>query len=233
VPDNDIAAYVNELPFFDAHSHMAGMDAGAPLDDRRPKTLADILTNDYLAYLSSSCTDQPVAAAKNAKDAAPETPEAQRQRLLPLLEACRGLATYAALREGLRDLHGFDGEDIDAGNWDGLDGRIREAYARHGERAWQRQAMRRAGVARQVHICQLPYVADHWDSLPAAERQAQRDLLLPSLVIDGFCFTGLSQNGEMRRRSMAILGVDPKDYVGHLDFCRAALDRFVAAGGGS
>lgn len=223
---------IHALPFFDTHSHMAGMDTGGPLDDRGDVTLPAILEHDYLAYLANACCDVPVHAqnlfAYSAARAA-----GQFHALQPLLDACRALSTYAALRDGIRALYPFEGADIAAANWEGINRQILDTYRRLGVRAWQREVLRRAGVVRQVHICQFPYVAEHWAALPPDERAAQSAVLRPSLVLDGLAFTGLQQNTAMRARAMALLGLQPGDYTAYLDFCRTVLDRFQAGGGSS
>ena len=225
----ELQDYIDSLPFFDSHSHMAGFDTGTPLDDTQGRGLADILANDYLAYLAPSC-DAPIEARKNVH-ASPEQGEAVFRAILPLLEQCRGLSTYAAYREALRELYSLEGDDLTLENWQELDRQVVATYRKHGERAWQREAMERAGVVKQVHICQLPYVTDHWGELPAQEREAQASVLVPSLVLDGYCFTGFAQNEEMRQRSMEIVGLRPKTYDEHLRFCERVLDRFVHEGG--
>ena len=226
-----LSRYIAGLPFFDSHSHLAGFDVGGPVDDRQGRTLAQLLANDYLAYLAGSCCDVPITAQKNAPPGSGPGDEAEFRALLPLLAECRALSTYAVIREGLRALHGFRGADITPANWRALNDRIVATYQRHGERGWQREVARRAGVVRQVQICQLPYVLEHWPALPPAERAAQQALLLPALVLDGFAFTGFAQNRAMRERALALVGAAPTTYADYLAFCRTALDRFVAGGG--
>ena len=226
-----ICDYVDSLPLFDSHSHMAGFDDGTTLDRRRGVSLASVLVNDYLAYLAPSCGDLPPGSVQACSGE--DAPLVEYERIKPLLAACRGLNTYAAYREALRELHPFDGDDLCGENWEQVDASVKACYARGGELAWQREVIARADVYRQVQICQFPYVADHWAHLPAPEREAQAALLLPSLVIDGFCFTGLAGNVAMRGRTMQLLECRPATYAEHLAFCRLALDRFVEGGGRS
>ena len=224
--------YVESLPFFDMHSHVAGFDLGTPTDDREGLTLPKLLVNDYLAYLSGSCVDQAVAPQKNA-DGQGEDVEKSFRSILPLLERCRGLTTYAALREGIRRLHPFVGKDITLKNWRQINRRIGSVYRRYGHRAWQREVMKRAGVVRQVQIVHFPYVVDHWGSLPPAERQAQQQVLMPSLVLDGLLFTGFVANNASRERSMELVHLRPRGHAEHLEFCGRVLDRFLKEGGKS
>jgi len=219
------------MPFFDSHSHMAGFDLGGALDDKRGRTLAGILTNDYLAYLAGSCCDMQLPAAKLA-DADEESEEAFKA-ILPLLDVCRGLSTYAAYREAIRELHPFEGDDITLENWEGINRSIVDTYRHYGERGWQREVIRRAGVFRQVQICHLPYVTDHWRELPAEEREAQAAVLAPSLILDGYCFHGWPVAHETRTRALATVGRTPTTHQEYRDACGAILDRFVKEGGSS
>jgi hypothetical protein len=79
----------------------------------------------------------------------------------------------------------------------------------------------------------LPYVTDHWDALPAAERQAQADLLLPSLILDGYLFAGFSSGAPGRVRSMELLGASPRNHAEYLAFLGNAMDLFKRKGGAS
>ena len=85
-------------------------------------------------------------------------------------------------------------------NWRGIHDQIAAAYQRHGERAWQREIIRRAGVHYQVQICQLGYLTDHWASLPPAERKAQQAFLFPSLVPVKFLDLGVVGDLPLLRR---------------------------------
>lgn len=53
----ELKQYVNDLPFFDTHSHMAGFDTGSPANDKAGKSLPMLILNDYLLYLVWSCAD--------------------------------------------------------------------------------------------------------------------------------------------------------------------------------
>jgi hypothetical protein len=79
----------------------------------------------------------------------------------------------------------------------------------------------------------LPYVVDHWDSLPAAERKAQQEFLLPSLILDGYLFTGFAAAAPARERSMKLVGMQPQNHAQYLDFCEKVLDLFKVRGGRS
>jgi hypothetical protein len=47
--------FIEGVPFVDTHSHTAGFDLGTPVDDKAGKSLPQVIENDYLLYLSSSC----------------------------------------------------------------------------------------------------------------------------------------------------------------------------------
>ncbi|NQU12331.1 amidohydrolase family protein [bacterium] len=228
----ELWGYINRLPFFDMHSHLAGFDFGGPVEDRAGRSLRQVLVNDYLAYLSGSCLDAPLTPAKLGETTAAD-PEQEFREILPLVDRCRAMPTWAVLREGIRELYPFEGEDITEENWRGIHDQIVATYQKWGERAWQREVIRRAGVRYQVQICQLGYLTDHWASLPAEERAAQQAFLFPSLVLDGYYFTGFAVSAEGREKSLKLLNANPKTLAEHLTFCAQVLDRFQAAGGKS
>ncbi|MBI2192521.1 MAG: amidohydrolase family protein [Planctomycetes bacterium] len=229
--EESLDAFIDTLPFIDTHSHAAGYEWGTPVDDRQGRSLPQILVHDYLAYVSSSCVDFSLTPPPPRSTWSPEDAPEQFRHILPLLETCRGLTLYQVLRDGIRELYPFEDEDITAENWEGIHRAILAAYQTHGERALHRLACRKAGIIRQTHMCFLPYVVDHWDALPEAERQAQRDLLMPSLILDGFLFSGFAANRAARERSLDLLGLRPATHADHLDFCRRALDLFIERGG--
>ncbi|MDA1140777.1 MAG: amidohydrolase family protein [Planctomycetota bacterium] len=221
--------FIEHLPFIDTHSHTAGFDLGTPLDDKAGKSLPQVIENDYLLYLSSSCVvpaRPPVPEGWRVEDA-----EEHFQSLLPLLDACRGLSTYAALREGIRELFPFDGEDITTENWKAINEQVVATYRKHGERAWHRNVCRKAGIIRQNQMCVLNYVTDHWDALPEAERAEQKQLLLPSLVLDGYLFTGFASGPVGRERTKQLLEIHPRTRTEYLAMCGDALDLFKEKGG--
>jgi hypothetical protein len=82
-------------------------------------------------------------------------------------------------------------------------------------------------------MVELPYVTDHFDALPPGERGAQQNLLLPSLVLDGYLFTGFAASTRGRRRSMELLNSEPKTHADYLVFLAKVLDLFASRGGRS
>jgi hypothetical protein len=82
-------------------------------------------------------------------------------------------------------------------------------------------------------MVELPYVTDHFDALPPPERTAQQNLLLPSLVLDGYVFTGFAASAKGRRRSQELLGANPRTHSDYLTFLAQVLDLFTARGGRS
>lgn len=223
--------FINATPFVDTHSHVAGYEWGTPVDDRTGRSLPQVVMNDYLNYLASSCVDFPTGPPHPRLAWSAAESQEHFKHVLPLLERCRGLTFYQVLRDGIRELYSFDEEDIGLENWGRINQLILAAYREQGERALHRLVCRRAGIVRQTQMCFLPYVVDHWDSLPEEEGEAQKDLLMPSLIIDGFLFSGFVSNRAALKRSMEILAVWPSTYAEHLDFSRKALDLFQERGG--
>jgi len=223
---DELRNYIDTLPFFDSHSHMAGFDVGTPLDDKQGRSLPQILVNDYLQYLSGSCCDTTITS-----DVPIEQAEEHFRSILPLLDVCRGMTTYTVYREAIRELHPYEGDDIALDNWAAINEQVVRAYQQYGERAWQREVVRRAGVVKQAHMCQLAYVVDHWSSLPEAERAAQAAYLVPCLFIDGYFFGGFDVCHEGRRRSLEILDARPTTHGQYVAFCGQVLDRFIREGG--
>lgn len=227
----DLRTYIQTLGFFDTHSHVAGFDEGTPVDDRAGRSLPQIIMNDYLLYLAGSVGGgghRPGGGVWSADEA-----DDHWRTMAPLLDEYRALSTWAALREGVRALHPFDGPDITDANWRSINDAVLHAYRTHGERAWHRRACAHAGIVKQNQMVTLPYVTDHWDALPSDERAAQRELLLPSLVLDGYLFTGFDSAAPGRRRSMELLGVEPRTHGEYIDFLARVLDLFVERGGAS
>jgi hypothetical protein len=224
--------HIASLPFVDTHSHMAGGDFGSPVDDREGKSLPQVLMSDHLRYLleAQGAGAELLGGYRQWK---PDQAEQQMAALLPLLERVRHTTAYAVVRDGIRELHPFPEDDITADNWRAINERIVHAYRQRGERAWQRDVLHRAKVVLQNQMVELPYVTDHWDALPPAERAAQKRLLLPSLVLDGYLFGGFEASARGRRRSLELLGLKPKSHGEYLAFLDRVLDLFVSRGGRS
>ncbi|MGC9066615.1 MAG: amidohydrolase family protein [Candidatus Ratteibacteria bacterium] len=225
----ELKEYIENHPFFDMHSHMAGFDLGGPANDKLPRTLYSILTNDYLAYISSSCIDAPVPPSQ-CNDTSYRRKYSEMKELL---NKCHGLTTYKAIREGIRELHPFTEEDISEKNWDKINHSIIKAYSTYGERQWQRMACKKVKVVKQVHIATLPYVTNHLNSLGDEEKKNQLEILCPSLVIDGYIFTGFQVQHQAREMSYKIIGYTPKTLSDYLIFCEKVLDVFIQHGGKS
>lgn len=211
---------------------MAGGDAGSPLDDRAGKSLPQLLMSDHLRYLLEAQW-QANALFDTYRQWKPEDAEAHMAAVLPLLDRVRNLTAYAVVREGIRELHPFEEPDISDGNWRRINEQILATYREHGEREWQRQVARRAGVVLMNQMVTLPYVTDHWDALPRGERVAQRRWLLPSLVLDGYLFSGFTADRNGLRRSEALVGLSPRTHAEYLDFLDRVLELFVGKGGRS
>jgi hypothetical protein len=79
----------------------------------------------------------------------------------------------------------------------------------------------------------LSYVTESWGELPDDEREAQKNFLMPSLILDGLFYTGFPRHKEIRQHTMEIVGLQPKTYDEHLEFCEKVLDTFIAQTGPS
>lgn len=228
--------HIAALPLVDTHSHMNGGDFGTPVDDRAGRSLPQVLMTDHLRYLLES---QRAGGATGTellaqyRSWAPDAAESHMAALLPLLERVRHLTAWAVVRDGIRELHALPETDITQDNWRRINERIVATYRRHGERAVARAALRRAGVVLQNQMVELPYLTDHLDALPPDERAAQRRFLLPSLVLDGYLFSGFAASTTGRRRSQELVDVRPKTHSEYLEFLRKVLDLFVSRGGRS
>jgi hypothetical protein len=232
VEPGELRQFVSAVPFVDTHSHMAGGDAGSPLDDRGGKSLPQILMSAHLRYLLEA-QGQANALFDTYIQWKPEDAEAHMAVVLPLLDRVRHTTAYAVVREGIRELHRFAEPDIAEGNWRRINGQILAAYREHGEREWQRRVARRAGVVLMNQMVTLPYVTDHWDALPRQERDLQRRWLLPSLVLDGYLFSGFNADRQGLKRSEVLVGLSPRTHAQYLDFLDRVLDLFVGKGGRS
>lgn len=224
--------HIAALPFVDTHNHMAGGDFGSPLDDRAGRSLPQILMSDHLRYL----LDAQGAGAEllgSYRQWRPDQAEAQMAILLPLLDRLRHLTAYAVVRDGLRELYPFPEDDITEDNWQRINEQLLLTYRNRGERSWQRDVARRARVVLMNQMVELPYVTDHWDALPPDERAAQKRLLLPSLILDGYLFSGFVASTQGRSRSEELVGLRPKTYADYLALLDRVLELFIARGGRS
>jgi glucuronate isomerase len=226
----DFFKFVESVPFIDTHSHAAGMDTGTPVDDKAPLTLAQIIFFDYLTYLAGSAVDdiKVLDGLAGTMDKAVERSYAQ---IAPILDKYRALSTWRVMREGLRTLHGFEGMEINASNFDALDQKVRAKYAELGQRAWLRSALVGSNTTLQNQMVTLPYVTDHYEALSYDERRAQQAFLLPSLILDGYLFSGFASGTPGRLRTLELLNAAMGKYEDYLDVLGKALDLFKARGG--
>jgi hypothetical protein len=232
VNPTDLRQFVETLPFVDTHSHMAGGDEGSPLEDRSGRSLPQVLMSDHLRYLLEA-QGEAKALFDTYRQWKPGDAEAHMAVVLPLLDRMRHTTAYAAVREGIRELHPFPEPDITADNWRAINGQLLAAYRQHGERAWQRQVAARAGVPLMNQMVELPYVTDHWDALSPEERAVQKRWLLPSLVLDGYLVSGFDASRRALQRSQQLVSLSPRTHEQYLDFLDRVLDLFVAKGGRS
>jgi hypothetical protein len=228
----ELRQHVAALPFVDTHSHMAGGDEGSPVDDRGGKSLPQVLMSDHLRYLLEA-QGESGGVLSEYRQWNPYDAETHMALILSKLDPLRHTTAYAAVREGVRELHPFAGADVTEANWRPINEQVLAAYRTHGERAWQRQVAARANVPLMNQMVVLPYVTDHWAALPDDERDRQRRWLLPSLILDGYLFTGFAAQQRSLGRSLEILGVLPRTHSDYLAFLDAVLERFAAEGGRS
>jgi len=231
MPD-ELKTYIDSLAFIDTHSHVAGFDFGTPVDDKAGKSLPGILFNDYLLYLTDASGEVPEGMHGKSEWRVDDA-ERDWRMIQPVLDRMRATTSYITIREGIRELHPFDEPDITDANWRRINDSIVAAYRKHGERAWHRMALDRCGVILQNQMAVLSYVCDHYDSLPPAEREAQKKFLMPSLILDGHLFTGFSSGKPSRLRAMELVGMQPKTHVEYVEFCRKSIDLFAERGGKS
>src|SRR5215210_6792441 len=107
--------HIAALPFVDTHSHMAGGDFGTPADDRGGRSLPQVLMSDHLRYLleaqAGSGGGGAVCLAQYRSWTA-DLAESHMEVVLPLLDRVRHLTAYAVVRDGVRELYPFAGEDV-------------------------------------------------------------------------------------------------------------------------
>jgi hypothetical protein len=228
----DLRAHVAALPFVDTHAHFAGGDFGTPADDRIGKNLPQILMADHLRYLLEAQGAAPDLLS-SYRSWHPDDAQTQMAVVLPLLDRVRHLTAYAVVRDGVRELYPFPEDDLTDDNWRRVNDQLLSTYRRHGERAVTRAVLRRAKTVLHNQMVELPYVTDHYDALPDSERTAQQNLLLPSLVLDGYLFTGFAASTKGRLRSQELLDAHPKSHSDYLAFLAKVLDRFTSRGGRS
>jgi hypothetical protein len=233
----EISALVNSIEIFDTHEHLAGFDWGfsspeAPIGPTHPrqKSLPHVLMNDMLLYLIPS-TGLP--SAHLSPDQWPIERAGEYWRALqPALEELRSTTVYTLIRRGLKELYGFDGDEITDENWAALNEKIVATYRDKGASQWLLETARRARVQAMVQMAHLPYLLDYWPSLDAERSEREQALIRPSLVLEPFIFSGFEPDRtRARERTLELLNCAPRTLEEHLEFCHAALQAHKNAGG--
>jgi hypothetical protein len=148
------------------------------------------------------------------------------------LEELRNTAVYTLIRRGLKELYGFEGDEITDDNWEELNRRVLDNYCTKGSPAWMLEAMQKAKVKAIVQMAHLPYLLEYWPNLPAERQQQERAAVRPALILEPFFFSGFEPDrSRARQRSKELLDMHPATYDEHLEFMYTALQRHKLAGG--
>jgi len=126
---------LNDIPLFDAHTHMDAGHIGA-------RGLHDVLLYHMVVsdLYCAGCPD----GARLSEDPSEDEVAFRMERALPYLRHIRNTSCYWGVRIILRDLYGWD-EPVDAGNWRKLHDTIRE---RSKDPCWSREILRKANIKR-------------------------------------------------------------------------------------
>jgi hypothetical protein len=232
----EITEFIRSLDLFDTHEHIAGFDWGftdekSPVGPTHPhKTLPHVLMNDMLLYIGGAARYRGPSLAP--QDWPFEKARAYWHAIQPHLEEMRGAAVYTTIRRGIRELHGFDVDEVTDRNFDECNERVAAAYRAKGQPAWMLEMLGRARVRGIVQMAHLPYLIEYWPSLPAERRRREQAVVRPSLVLEPFFFSGFEPDrSKARERTMALLGMRPKNHAEHLAFQHEAVARHKKAGG--
>ena len=136
--EQQVLEALNETPIMDAHTHLVGGRLGA-------RGLHDIMLY-HMAVSDLYAAGCPSGARLTQYPGWPDMAEAHRriEEALPYLDRVRNTSISWGIRMILKDLYGWT-DPVTADNWRELDALIRE---RADDRAWHREIVRRAGVAR-------------------------------------------------------------------------------------
>lgn len=233
---SDISALVNGIEIFDTHEHVAGFDWGfattdASMSPTHPrKSLPHILMNDLLRCIIPSTG---MEAAHLAPDLWKiEDAPAYWRAMQPALEELRGATVYTAIRRGLQELYGFEGDEITDDNWEELNRRVTKTYEAKGAPAWLLEVAERAHVKAMIQMAHLPYLIEYWPSLNNSRREKERVLVKPSLILEPFFWSGFEPDrSQAREKTMELLNIHPCNYEEHLEFMHAAVKRHKQEGG--
>jgi len=232
----EIQSMVDEIEIWDTHEHVAGFDWGfvaedAPIGPTHPrKSLPHVLMNDMLLYITTATgREAPNLATSNWQI---EDAPAYWRAMQPVLEELRNTAVYGLIRRGLKELYGFEGDEITDDNFEELNARVVAAYAEKGAPAWLFEVVQRAKVKEFIQMAHLPYSIEYWPSLEPQRQARERAVVRPSLVLEPFFFSGFEPDrSRARQRTMELLDIFPNSYQEHLEFMHAAVARHKHEGG--
>lgn len=231
-----LTEFISNLALFDTHEHLAGFDWGftteqEPIGPTHPhKTLPHALMNDMLLYITG-------AALYKGPGIAPQDWPHEKARdywkaIQPALEELRGASVYTVIRRGIRELYGFDVDEVTDKNFDECNDRIVSVYRQKGQPAWTLEVLQRAKVTAIIQMAHLPYLIEYWPSLPESRRKAEQQVVRPSLVLEPFFFSGFEPDrSRARERTMELLDLHPTNHEEHLAFQHEAVRRHRQAGG--
>jgi len=141
---SSIRTALEDMRWVDHHDHVGGQFRDPPATEM---DLPYFLTHTYLNgdLISAGISPEFFAEAKWAylQKGSDET-QACWEELLPYLDHVRSAIYYRYLLIALRDLYGWEGEEVDEGEWRALSDRIREARRRGP--AWALSVVDRMGV---------------------------------------------------------------------------------------
>jgi len=178
VLQREIRQALDGMRLVDHHDHLTNPFLA------KPDTQMDLpffLTQTYLrGDLVASGMPEALLNAKSfeylSRPDAPDEAERRWKELKPYLENVKGSAYYRYLLIALRDLYGFDAEELDDGNWRELSARIRE---RSGEGlAWSMKVLERMNVYRMI--------LDISGTAPPNGRVMKDERLVHVVRMDGF-----------------------------------------------
>ena len=227
---------VNNIVIYDTHEHVAGFDWGfsaADSADAKPyprKSLPHVLMNDMLLYITGSTGYR--GPSLSPTDWEVEDAAGYWRALQPVLEELRSTAVYATIREGLKLLYGFEGDEITDDNWEALNQKVMATHEARGAAVWMLETIERAKVRNIIQMAHLPYLIEYWPSVGPALRKRMQAVVKPSLVLEPFFFSGFEPDrSKARERTMELLGMHPKNHAEHLAFMHEAVRRHREAGG--
>jgi len=228
---------VNEIEMFDAHEHVAGFDWGfcpddAPIGPTHPrlKSLPHVLMNDMLLYLTGA-TGLDSSKLSTDQWQVEQAPEYWRA-IQPVLEEVRHTPVYTFIRRGLKELFGFEGDEIGDDNWEELNDKIVKTYAEKGASQWLSEVAEKANIGAMVQMAHLSYMIEYWPSLEPERRAREKKLLRPALILEPFFFSGFQPDRKLAaEHTMKLMDTYPANYDEHVAWMHAAMKRHKEEGG--